>query len=65
MKHPLVMEAWREMCLMIQPGSTEGMQAQALADLDALFERLRTSEPDPDAQRDDAQDRAMREAWGE
>ncbi len=31
MKHPIVMEAWREMCLMIQPGSTEGMQAQAEA----------------------------------
>jgi hypothetical protein len=29
------------------------------------FERLRAAEPDPDAQRDAAQDRAMREAWGE
>jgi hypothetical protein len=29
------------------------------------FERLRAAEPDPDAQRDAAQDRAMREARGE
>ena len=53
-------DAWRTLRAMEkQLSDREGMY------LREHFERLRTSEPDPDAQRDDAQDRAMREARGE
>ena len=53
-------DAWRTLRAMEkQLSDREGMY------LREHFERLRTSEPDPDAQRDAAQDRAMREARGE
>lgn len=53
-------DAWRTLRAMEkQLSDREGMY------LREHFDRLRTSEPDPDAQRDAMQDRAMREARGE
>lgn len=53
-------DAWRTLRAMEkQLSDREGMY------LREHFDRLRASEPDPDAQRDAAQDRAMREARGE